>query len=262
MAYRKRIESEADLYHVFARGTGRRLIFEDDEDRAEYRRRMEVVLRETSGSLCAWCLMGNHVHLVAHMGIDALAAFMKRLNGGYARFFNGRHGRSGHLFEARFGSEPITSEEQLMAAVRYVHRNPLKPGLSETCDYEWSSYGEYIGVPRLVDTDFVLDLFGGLRFFLAFHEHDGDDSFLDAPEFAGEADVAAAAPKRMTEEEAVSLAKSLLGEERFERIAGLPREQRDGCLVLLRDNGMSIRQIELVTGVNRNAVWTACKRAS
>ena len=77
MAYRRRGESEADLYHVFARGTGRRIIFEDDSDRAEYLRRMGAILPEIPGSLHAWCLMGNHVHFVVRMRMDALSMFVK-----------------------------------------------------------------------------------------------------------------------------------------------------------------------------------------
>ena len=256
MAYRRRGESEADLYHVFARGTGRRIIFEDDSDRAEYLRRMGAILPEIPGSLHAWCLMGNHVHFVVRMRMDALSMFVKRLNGGYARFFNGRHGRSGHLFESRFGSEPIKSEAQLMAAVRYVHRNPVKPGLSITCDYPWSSFREYTGLPFLTDTLPVLELFGGLAAFLEFHQADAEDGFMD--DVAGSAGGGAVPiPRRMTDDEAVSVAKSLVGEAVFEGITALPRAQRDACLATLRDGGLSIRQIELVTGINRNSIWAA-----
>ena len=48
--------------------------------------------------------MGNHFHLVVNMQLEQLAMLMKRLNGGYARYFNARHGRTGSLFEGRFGS--------------------------------------------------------------------------------------------------------------------------------------------------------------
>lgn len=256
MAYSKREQSEADLYHVYARGTGRRLIFEDEIDRIQYCRRMSRILDETQGSLYAWCLMGNHVHFVAKMQIEALSAFVKRLNGGYARYFNGRHGRSGHLFESRFGSEPIKTDEQLMTAVRYVHRNPVKAKMTVSCDYRWSSYREYISSPSITDTAFTLGLFNGLEAFKCSHEADVTDHFLgEHDELLG--DESLRSRKCVTADEAVSLSIALLGNDVFNAIAGLPREKRDRCLVILKNGGLSIRMISLVTGINRNTVWAA-----
>lgn len=256
MSYSKREQSEADLYHVYARGTGRRLIFEDDTDRIQYCRRMSRILDETKGGLYAWCLMGNHIHLVANMQIEVLSAFMKRLNGGYARYFNERHGRSGHLFESRFGSEPIKTDEQLMTAVRYVHRNPVKASMTVSCDYRWSSYREYISSPSITDTAFTLGLFNGLEAFKRSHEADVADHFLgERDELPGVDDMQAR--RCMTTDEAVVLSISLLGNDAFNAIAGLPREERDRCLVILKKGGLSIRMISLVTGINRNTVWAA-----
>ena len=239
--YSKRVRSEGDIYHVFGRGTGCRVIFEDDDDRQEFCRRMSVLLGETRGEIFAWCLMGNHFHLIAHMPIEELARFMKRLNGGYARFFNERHGRVGHLFEGRFGSEPLKSDSQLLCAVRYVHRNPIKPGLSETCDY------------RIASTDGVLEIMGGIDQFVSFHDLDNCDAFLDVR------DGAAPRRRRMTHDEAVALSKSLLGDEQFEGLPGLPKPQRDDCLRRLSDAGLPIRQIALVSGVGRGVVQRAVR---
>ena len=253
MAYYRRTASEGDLYHVFARGTGRRIIFEDGVDRAEFVRRLEVLLQQTPGRLHAWCLMGNHFHLVANMRLEHLAKFMERLNGGYARYFNARHGRTGHLFEGRFGSEPIVSDSQLLAAVRYVHRNPIGPGLSKTCDYQWSSYREYIGMPRFTETGRVLEMSGGLTAFVGFHGRDGDDRFLDVSERRAER-------RRLTQDEALMRARGILGDLTFEALPGLPKDERDKCLWTLSRAGLSIRQMELVTGVGRGAIQRAIAR--
>lgn len=200
--------------------------------------------------------MGNHVHFVAKMQIEALSAFVKRLNGGYARYFNGRHGRSGHLFESRFGSEPIKTDEQLMTAVRYVHRNPVKAKMTVSCDYRWSSYREYISSPSITDTAFTLGLFNGLEAFKCSHEADVTDHFLgEHDELLG--DESLRSRKCVTADEAVSLSIALLGNDVFNAIAGLPREKRDRCLVILKNGGLSIRMISLVTGINRNTVWAA-----
>ena len=214
------------------------------------------IVHAMTESGAARCLMGNHIHLVANMQIEVLSAFMKRLNGGYARYFNERHGRSGHLFESRFGSEPIKTDEQLMTAVRYVHRNPVKANMTVSCDYRWSSYREYISSPSITDTAFTLGLFNGLEAFKRSHEADVTDHFLgERDELPGVDDMQAR--RCMTTDEAVVLSISLLGNDAFNAIAGLPREERDKCLVILKKGGLSIRMISLVTGINRNTVWAA-----
>ena len=252
----RRIPSELNVYHVIARGTGKQLIFECDEDRNRFLSLFEHALSANKTDALAWCLMGNHIHLVANMQIEVLSAFMKRLNGGYARYFNERHGRSGHLFESRFGSEPIKTDEQLMTAVRYVHRNPVKANMTVSCDYRWSSYREYISSPSITDTAFTLGLFNGLEAFKRSHEADVADHFLgERDELPGVDDMQAR--RCMTTDEAVVLSISLLGNDAFNAIAGLPREERDRCLVILKKGGLSIRMISLVTGINRNTVWAA-----
>jgi len=256
MGCRTRERCEGDIYHVFARGTGRRIIFEDDADRAEFRRRLEKRLCDIDGDLYAWCLMGNHFHLVVRMEMEVLARFMRRLNGDYARWFNDRHGRSGHLLEARFGSEPVKDDRQLLAAVRYVHRNPIAPGLSQTCDYPWSSYGEYVNRVRIVDSYRVLSVTGGVDQFVSFHTCDGSEAFMDDIERGSSGKL------RVTGDEAVAMAKYLLGEKLFESLPALPKPERDRCIRELSKAGLSIRQISLTTGVGRGTVQRAVRELS
>ena len=77
----------------------------------------------------AYCLMTNHFHLVLSLSAASLSRGMHRLNGTYARRFNERHGHHGHLFEARFSSTVIKSEEHYLDAIRYVALNPVAAGL-------------------------------------------------------------------------------------------------------------------------------------
>ena len=254
MEYQRRKRGEGDVYHVFSRGTGKRIIFEDDIDRREYCMRLQRLLSRVDGDVFAWCLMDNHVHLLLHMHIETIAELMKRLHGGYAQFFNGRHGRSGHLFEGRYGSEPIDGDPYLMAAVRYIHRNPIEPNLSHTCDYPWSSYREYLGTPGFTETAFVLDVFGSLEAFVAFHRTEGSDSFLDTDSYARTPQ-----PYKPALGEAAEKAKLLIGADTFENLPGLPRQERNARIRELHKAGFSIRQIELITGIGRGTVWRALK---
>ena len=87
--------------------------------------------------------MTTHYHLVVEATRSALAG-LKALNGEYARAFNRRHGRHGHVFSERFSARAIESEEYLFEACSYVVLNPVKAGLcdrSEEWPWSFSRYG-------------------------------------------------------------------------------------------------------------------------
>lgn len=102
------------FYHVCARGTGKRLIFEGDDDRWEFLELMRECCREEGVTVIAWCLMGNHVHLVLADYEDRMSAAMHRLLLTYARRFNKRTGRTGHLFQNRFDRRSLDTDWQVM----------------------------------------------------------------------------------------------------------------------------------------------------
>ena len=164
-----RVQSTADIYHVIARGTGRQIIFEDDDDRQRFLMYLSAALRDAGAELLAWCLMENHVHLLIHAPLPDLSAAMRRVCGTYALRFNAKTGRVGHLFQDRFKSEAVSDDAYLMTVVRYIHENPAKAGVGAVDAYPWSSYREYVGAPVLCTTDFVLEVFGGVDNFAAFH---------------------------------------------------------------------------------------------
>ena len=137
---RLRIEIAGATYHVIARGVDRRRIFSDDEDYETYTRLLGAVVKRQGWRLLAYCLMPNHVHLVLETPTTNLANGMQWLHGRYARLFNRRHKRRGHLFEARYLS-PLVADDQLPRTVAYVAMNPVKAALCRTSDeWEWSSH--------------------------------------------------------------------------------------------------------------------------
>jgi putative transposase len=90
----------------------------------------------------AYCLMTNHIHLLVRTREPNLGKGMHRLHSVYAQEFNQRYGRTGHLFESRFGSSRIRSEPHLGRLEEYVAQNPVRAGLCETADdWRWSSRG-------------------------------------------------------------------------------------------------------------------------
>ena len=246
-----RKQSEADIYHVFSRGVGRQFIFEEDADNVFFLNALGKLLSEYKGRLLAWALMGNHFHLLLQMPLQDLSKLMKRLQGSYAQYFNRRYDRVGCLFQGRFGSQPIESDEQLMACVRYIHRNPMESHLCETCDYQWNSYRGYLVGAAVTDTEFVLSVFGGIDQFVEFHKSWDDDgfSFLD---IGGQSSDAKAC--RMTDHQADEVARSLLGKDWRERIADLGKCERNEWLRTLKRAGLSVRQIERMTGIGRGII--------
>ena len=129
MARRPRAHAESGFYHVILKGSGSQIIFEDDSDRRSFLSYLDMYRRAFDVRIIAWCLMSNHVHMIISDDADALSDFMHSLTSAYACKFNRRHQRTGPLFNGRFHSVAITSEGQLLNAVRYVHDKPVKGGI-------------------------------------------------------------------------------------------------------------------------------------
>jgi len=127
-------------FHATGRAVFGAALFENDLDRIDF-----LQLLRSTAALLDWrchahCLMGTHYHLVLEASRERLSEGMRRLNGDYARRFNKRHGRRGHLFEERFASYVIRDEQHLRAAVAYVLENPVRAGLcAEAADWQWAA---------------------------------------------------------------------------------------------------------------------------
>ncbi len=245
---RKRKASEGNIYHVISRGTGRQLIYETDDDRRVFLHLLRQTIEEAEIELYAWCLMGNHFHLLIHGEMERIATCMRRLCSSYARWFNGRAGRVGHLFQERFKSEPIDTDAYLLAVIRYIHDNPAKARLDRTSEYRWSSYREYVGKPTLCATEFVLDIFGGKEAFLRFHEESGSScACLDF-------DVPRNKTRPMDDDMAIGIMHRVLGDVAPTDLKTLPKKARNKRLSALKQSGLSVRQIERLTGIGRNII--------
>ena len=120
------------------------------------------VAAEMGWRCLAYCLMGNHVHLLIETTEPNLGAGMHRLQMGYAKWFNERHGRSGHLFQGRFGSVRMRSEAQLWATVAYIVKNPLDAGLCDQPeDWPWNGHRYVVRdePPAWLEVDRLLSFF-------------------------------------------------------------------------------------------------------
>jgi len=134
-------------HHVTQRGNRGANVFEVDEDREVYLRLMGKYAARHGLTVWAYCLMTNHIHLVAvPQREDSLGLAMRDAHAVYAMHFNERTELSGHLWQGRFYSCPL-DDTHLWAAVRYVERNPVQAGLVERAeDYRWSSAACHCGL--------------------------------------------------------------------------------------------------------------------
>jgi REP element-mobilizing transposase RayT len=151
------------VHHVFARGNRRQRIYDDDLDRRIYLSLLGRVVRDKRWRVLAYCLMENHVHLLIQTPEPNLGSGMQRLHSAYAQLSNERHGRSGHLFQGRYGSVPVQTDEQLWTVARYIALNPVEAGLcSAPTDWRWSSHEAILGGPRpaWLDVPRLLAFFG------------------------------------------------------------------------------------------------------
>lgn len=145
-----RIEYPGAIYHVMSRGDRREAIVLGDQDRELWLRTLAEACRKTGWQVHAYCLMGNHFHLVIETPEPNLVAGMKWLLGTYTVRFNTRHQLRGHLFAGRYKSLLIdeTDSQYLRVACDYVHLNPARAGLigpEEALEtYRWSSYPAYL----------------------------------------------------------------------------------------------------------------------
>ncbi len=172
MARHLRIDPIDGWHHVMNRGVDRRRIFVDDLDRIEFGKLVGLACDRFDVEVHAYCLMDNHFHLLVRCPNGGVSDFMQLLSGLYARFFNDRHGRVGHLFGSRFTSRTLTTPRYIANTARYIHRNVLDVSdVRSVDDYRWSSHRTYLGYrscPSWLHLEPIMNWFGGAAAFDAF----------------------------------------------------------------------------------------------
>ena len=154
MARKVRVEYEGAIYHLINRGDRREEIFRDDQDRRRFLETLAEVCQKTDWEVHAYCLMGNHFHLVVETPRPNLCAGMHWLLGTYTTRFNCRHRVTGHVFSGRYKSLLVdgASHGYLKTVCDYVHLNPVRGRLLRPeqllREYRWSSYPQYLQTPR------------------------------------------------------------------------------------------------------------------
>ena len=135
-------------HHIIQRGHNRQVVFASDQDYQYYLDTLGEWKEKLKCKVYTFCLMTNHIHLIINPGkdVEALGKLMKRVSGHQTRYVNKLEKRTGSLWEGRYKSSPINTNEYLLSCSRYIELNPVRAGMvSDPCKYPWSSYQQKIG---------------------------------------------------------------------------------------------------------------------
>lgn len=170
-------------HHITQRGNRREDVFYADEDRTIYLEWLQTYAVKHDVAILAYCLMTNHIHLVAVPNSDGgLHRMLKPLHMRYAQRFNRQRGWQGHLWQGRFFSSAL-DDAHLWAAVRYVERNPVRARIVRKAeDYPWSSAAAHCGRkldPLLTTGSHLQEQFESVRNWSAWLAEGDDPSQLE-----------------------------------------------------------------------------------
>jgi len=248
-----RAKSKSKIYHVMIRGINRQNIFTDDEDCEKFMDILGRYRKKIGYEIYAYCLMGNHVHLLIKEGKEALSNTMKRIGTSYVYWYNWQYNRKGHLFQDRYKSEAVEDDTYFLTVLRYIHQNPVKAGLANNIEsYKWSSYKEYISKTKVVNVDFVLTLFDkekdkAIEKFKRFNKESNNDQCLEAIEKR----------KTISDKKIRQLALKRYNIE----LTLLHNEQAKTQIKVLKYlknlDGSSLRQLSRLTGFTVNKIFKA-----
>ena len=163
MARPIRLEFAGALYHVTSRGDRREDIYEEDSDRQTFISLLNDICESYNWICHAYCLMGNHYHLLIETPDANLSRGMRQLNGVYTQKFNRTHSRVGHVFQGRYKAVLVEKQSYLLELSRYIVLNPVRAHMVHSAkDWPWSSYRATAGLvatPQCLSTDWLLSSF-------------------------------------------------------------------------------------------------------
>lgn len=187
MARHARKISSTGIYHIMLRGINKEQIFQKSYYKTKILKLLKEIKEEIDFSVIAYCVMDNHLHLLAKVGDEDLKIIMKKLNVKFALYYNRYEERYGYVFQDRFKSEAVEDEKYLFGVLRYIHNNPVKAALSDSIiNYQWSSTKEYFNKNTdLIDENYMNEILSRFKTkddFFNFHKSFDDNLYLDTKE--------------------------------------------------------------------------------
>ena len=185
------------MYHIMSRSISELDLFRDEEDKARYMSIVRRYKKKYNIRIYAYCLMGNHSHLMIDANGADISKVMQGINLSYVSYYNKKYGRHGHLFQDRFKSRIVGDNGYAARLSAYIHNNPhsMKEYRNRIEQYKYSSLGIYLGVRRdrlkILDKGYLLGLFSSkagsaVKLYLEFMRKYSDDGMSREAEFMDE----------------------------------------------------------------------------
>lgn len=241
------------IYHIILKGVNGQEIFFDDNDRIKFLQQLKDRKKEYQYEIYAYVLMNNHIHLILFDKENKMSDIMHRICTSYALYFNRKYERKGHLFQDRFKSKCVNSENYLLRLQRYIHRNPQKEAIGKMEEYKWSSYKEYVSGAQIANPSFVLSLFSenksrAVEMFIQYNKQNEEKYGIEEFEIR----------KKLTDEEAIDRIKMLLNTENVLSILNLNAKTRNKYIKIIAEvDGISYKQIARILGINTRTIQRA-----
>jgi len=146
MARRPRLDLPGIPQHVIQRGNNRCACFFEQSDYQKYMQFLALARRKAECKIHSYVLMTNHVHLLVTGKYEgSVSVMMQSLGRCYVKYFNEQHQRTGTLWEGRFRSTLVDSDNYLLSCYRYIELNPVRAKLvTDPAEYLWSSYKHHL----------------------------------------------------------------------------------------------------------------------
>ncbi len=238
MPRQSRQRSVTDVYHIMLRGINRMDIFNEDKDRIMFLHYLKECVKKEHYEILGFCLMSNHVHLLVKSSEPGI--YMHRLELKYALWFNDKYERCGHLFQNRYRSEVVETEDYLCRCLRYILQNPVKAGISRTVsDYAWSSYKVYFNLQKsFVSSDFIKLFFDSKADFETYVEYIVEEKNM--------------LEDRLGDQE---LRQIWMDKLSGHTVAALTKSERKYLVgEMLKIPGVGIRQLSRITGIDKGVI--------
>ena len=242
--------SKSLIYHVMLRGINRQQLFFDKEDNQYFTGLLKRYKESCGYQLYAYCLMGNHVHLLIRESESIpTGEIIRHIGSAFAYWYNLKYERSGHLFQDRFKSEPVESEAYLLTVFRYILMNPVKAGLCTRAEqYPYSSAGEYLqGTKGITDTELLKSMMSN-EAMQEYINQSNDDQCMEMDDTIR---------KRVTDEAAEQLIRQELGGIHPTVRSVRERQTLNTSIKKLLHSGVSIRQLSRLTGISKKIIENA-----
>lgn len=230
-------------------------LFHDDKDRFKYMDILRDAKEKHNIALYAYCLMTNHVHLLMEEWDSAVSDVMKSIGVSYSMYFNKKNDRIGSVYQDRFRSEAVESENQFLVCARYIHNNPVKAGMVDRPEnYSWSSYPVYLGLAsdNVLNCDFLMGYYPDLSALKDFTSAVNEDRFMDYDQED--------APDRNEEAALNSLQKELRENWglKLSDIKNLKKSKRKLVITQVKANtNLSYRKLAEVMEVSKDVIYRA-----